>query len=163
MALKAKWKRPYRKGVGAVIFNCDGLVLAAERLGEPGAWQFPQGGLSKGEKPRQAVIREVIEEIGTDRVEILAKSHDWLSYDLPGKMADKVWKGRYRGQIQRWFALRFTGDDSDIDLTSSSHPEFSAWKWLDLDVIPSLAISFKRPVYETLVREFKGFAGAGKL
>ncbi len=146
--------RPYRRGVGALILNAEGHVFVARRIDTPGdAWQMPQGGIDEGEKPRQAVLREVAEEIGTDKVEILARSRDWLSYDLPREIADRIWKGRYRGQSQRWFALRFTGADGDIDLTTG-HPEFDAWRWVAMDRLPHLIVGFKRPLYERVVAEF---------
>ncbi|MGF1640096.1 MAG: RNA pyrophosphohydrolase [Rhodospirillales bacterium] len=152
-------ERPYRKGVGAVIFNDDGLVLVARRIDTPGeAWQLPQGGVKADEKPREAVIREVAEEIGTDRVEIVAKSSGWFRYDLPEALAARIWGGRYRGQRQRWFALRFTGREADIDLAAGSHPEFDAWRWVPLEALPALAVSFKRRLYERLIDEFRHLA-----
>lgn len=156
-------KRPYRKGVGAVVFNDDGLVLVARRIDTPGdAWQLPQGGIHGGEKPRKAVIREVAEEIGTDNVEIVAKSSRWLCYDLPEPLVAKVWGGKYRGQKQRWFALRFTGSDADIDLDASDQPEFAAWRWAPLEEVPTLAVSFKRRIYEQIVAEFRHLATRGR-
>ena len=146
--------RPYRKGVGIVLFNREGKVFAGERLDTPGAWQLPQGGIDKGEKPRQAAFRELAEEIGTDKADILSKSRDWLPYDLPEEVSRKVWRGKYRGQKQRWFAMRFTGCDSDIDLAASGHPEFGAWRWVTLEDLPGMIVSFKRPLYEKLVEEF---------
>ncbi len=147
-------KRPYRRCVGAMILNARGLVFVARRIDtRADAWQMPQGGIDEGEKPRQAVLREVAEEIGTDKVDVLAKSRTWLSYDLPPEIADRIWKGRYRGQTQRWFALRFTGRDSDIDL-ATAHPEFDAWRWVPMRRLPDLIIEFKRPLYERLVAEF---------
>lgn len=148
----------YRRGVGALLFNSDGRVFVAERIDAPGAWQLPQGGIDKGEKPRQAVLRELAEEIGTDKAEIIAKSQEWLRYDLPEDLRRRVWKGRYRGQEQRWFALRFTGSESDIDLAASDHPEFRDWRWSDIEQIPDLIVAFKRPLYEALVAEFRHLA-----
>jgi putative (di)nucleoside polyphosphate hydrolase len=151
-------KKPYRKGVGALLFNDQGKVFVGERLDAPGAWQLPQGGVDKGEKPRRAVLRELTEEIGTGKAEILAKSADWLAYDLPDEIAARVWGGRFRGQKQRWFALRFTGEDREIDPANVKHPEFVAWKWAKLEDIPRLIVGFKRPLYEALVAEFKPLA-----
>jgi putative (di)nucleoside polyphosphate hydrolase len=111
MRLSDSVPRHYRKGVGALVFNSDGRVLVARRLGTADAWQLPQGGLHPGEDPRIAVRRELIEEIGTDRVEIIAESSEWLRYDLPAALCGKVWKGKYQGQEQRWFAFCFTGED----------------------------------------------------
>ncbi|MGB0681607.1 MAG: RNA pyrophosphohydrolase [Magnetovibrionaceae bacterium] len=146
--------RPYRKGVGAVIFNTDGLVFAGRRLDAPDAWQLPQGGIDDGEKSKAAVLREVAEETGIVDVEVIAKSKRWLAYDLPSEIADRVWKGRFRGQEQKWFALRFLGCDKDIDLNASGHPEFDAWEWVELERLPELIVPFKRPLYEAIVQEF---------
>jgi putative (di)nucleoside polyphosphate hydrolase len=147
--------RQYRKGVGALVFNCDGRVLVARRIGTRDAWQLPQGGLHPGEDPRIAVIRELIEEIGTDRVEIIAECPGWLRYDLPAAYCGKVWKGKYQGQEQRWFAFRFTGEDADIDVAADRHPEFDAWQWVDIEQLPGLAVDFKRALYEQLVEQFR--------
>lgn len=146
---------PYRRGVGALLFNDDGLVFVARRLDTRDAWQLPQGGIHKGETSRQAIFRELAEEIGTDRAEVLAKSKQWLRYDLPGELVGKVWNGKYRGQEQRWFALRFVGSEADIDLDAHGTPEFDAWRWCDLEDLPLLAVSFKRALYQDLVEEFR--------
>ena len=112
-----------------MLLNHRGEVLVGRRIDTPGqAWQMPQGGIDAGETPRRAVTRELVEEIGTDKAEIVAESAQWLRYDLPRDLAARMWKGRYRGQEQKWFALRFTGVDGDIDLKASHHPEFSQWK-----------------------------------
>lgn len=153
-------KLPYRPGVGAVLMNRDGLVFVGRRIDTPGeAWQFPQGGIDKGEDPRAAVLRELKEEIGTDKAEIVAESRDWLVYDLPPALVGKVWKGRYRGQRQKWFLLRFTGADSDIDIEADGHPEFSEWKWARLTHVPSMIVEFKRSLYVDIVREFADRVG----
>jgi putative (di)nucleoside polyphosphate hydrolase len=137
------------------VFNAAGRVLVARRIDTPSdAWQLPQGGIKQGEKPRQAVLRELQEEIGTDRVEILAKSAGWFRYDLPAELVGRVWGGKYRGQEQRWFALRFTGDDADIDLAAGGDAEFDAWRWVSVEELPALAVWFKRQLYADLVREF---------
>ncbi|GAB6051525.1 RNA pyrophosphohydrolase [Magnetospira thiophila] len=155
MTPKAFKKRPYRRGVGAVLFNAQGLVFAAQRIDTPEpAWQFPQGGIDEDEKPKQALLRELKEEIGTDQAEIIGKSRHWLTYDLPPEIADKVWHGHYRGQKQRWFALRFTGTDADINL-NAGHAEFSTWQWMPLLDLPRLIVPFKRPLYEQIVEEFR--------
>lgn len=138
-----------------MVFNSGGLVFVARRIdASVDAWQLPQGGVKSGEKRSIAVLRELAEEIGTDKVEIVAKSSRTLCYDLPDELAAKVWGGKYRGQKQRWFALRFAGTDSDIDLAASDHPEFDAWRWVPLWDLPALAIWFKQPIYRQIVDEF---------
>ncbi len=126
-------------------------------------WQFPQGGIDAGETPREALLREVEEEIGTDQVTIVAECGDWLSYDLPPEIADRMWGGRYRGQRQKWFALRFTGEDDDIRLDAHQLPEFDAWRWVRLSEAPTLIIEFKRPVYERIVAAFSALAEGSPL
>lgn len=146
---------PYRLGVGAVLLNADGLVFVAQRIDTPGAWQMPQGGIDKGEDPAVAVLRELAEETGTDKADIIAETDGWVAYDLPADIQGKVWKGKYRGQKQKWFALRFHGTDADIDLTAHKHPEFSSWKWAALETLPDLIVTFKRPLYEQIVAAFR--------
>jgi putative (di)nucleoside polyphosphate hydrolase len=158
---------PYRPNVGAVLFNRAGLILVARRAAVPnaeaaaGGWQLPQGGIDEGEDPRQAVLRELGEEIGTDRAEIIGEHDAWLTYDLPPELVGVALHGRYRGQRQRWFALRFTGQDSDIRLDLDPHPEFDAWRWVALTELPDLAVPFKRTIYEILAVSFARFAGGG--
>ena len=149
----------YRLGVGALILNRQGLVFVGRRIETPGAWQMPQGGLNADEDPRDAVLREVAEEIGTDRVDIIAEAAAWLSYDLPADVAGRIWGGRYRGQKQKWFALRFTGDDSDIDLAADERPEFEAWRWLPINELPDVIVDFKRDLYCQVVDAFQDLAG----
>jgi putative (di)nucleoside polyphosphate hydrolase len=144
---------PYRRNVGIMLVNRDGLAFAARRLDTPDSWQMPQGGIDKGESPRAAGLRELKEEIGTDDAEIIAETRDWLRYDLPDHLVGKVWKGRYRGQEQKWLLARFTGRDEDIDL-DTHHPEFDAWRWVEPGDLPTLIIPFKRPIYEAVVAEF---------
>jgi putative (di)nucleoside polyphosphate hydrolase len=156
---------PYRPNVGAVLFNHAGLVLVARRTDLPnaeapaGGWQLPQGGIDDGENPRQAVLRELAEEIGTNRAEVIGEHDAWLAYDLPPELVGVALQGRFSGQRQRWFALRFTGQDSDIRLDLDPHPEFDAWRWARLAELPGLAVPFKRPIYEILVTSFARFAG----
>jgi putative (di)nucleoside polyphosphate hydrolase len=146
---------PYRKGVGAVLFNADWQVFVARRIDTPGdAWQMPQGGIDKGEDPRRAVLRELKEEIGTDEAKIIAETEGWLTYDLPAELVGRVWGGKYRGQKQKWFALRFAGCDSDIDL-DAHHAEFSDWKWAEFERLPEMIVPFKRAIYEQVVAEFR--------
>jgi putative (di)nucleoside polyphosphate hydrolase len=162
--MTAKPPLPYRPNVGAVLFNRAGLVFVARRAdfpnaeGPAGGWQLPQGGIDPDEDPRTAVLRELAEEIGTDRAEIIGEHPDWLTYDLPDHLIGVALHGRWRGQRQRWYALRFTGSDADIRLDADPHPEFDAWRWAKLAELPALAVAFKRPIYEILVRSFAGFA-----
>jgi putative (di)nucleoside polyphosphate hydrolase len=155
---------PYRPNVGAVLFNRDGLVFVARRADMPnaegpaGGWQLPQGGIDAGEDPRVAVFRELEEEIGTAKAKVIGEHPDWLTYDLPPGLLGIAWRGRYRGQRQRWFALRFTGEDSDIRLDLDPHPEFDAWRWVRLSELPALAVPFKRAIYEVLAVSFAQFA-----
>ena len=149
---------PYRQGVGLMLFNTQGLVFTAKRIDtEADAWQMPQGGIDEGETPRQAVFREMKEEIGTDNAEILGETADWLRYDLPAELVGKVWKGRFRGQAQKWFALRYLGRDCDIDIRTE-HPEFCDWRWARFDQLLAQIVPFKRALYRTLVAEFTPIA-----
>ncbi len=143
-----------------MLFNAAGKVFVGRRRDTPDAWQMPQGGIGRGEKAGPAAMRELAEEIGTDKAEIIAKSRRWLKYDLPPAIADRVWRGAYRGQKQRWFALRFTGRDGDIDLAAHRHPEFEDWRWESIDALASLVVPFKRRMYKKLVAEFRHLAGA---
>jgi putative (di)nucleoside polyphosphate hydrolase len=159
---------PYRPNVGAVLFNQDGKVFVARRAdlpnaeGPAGGWQLPQGGIDPDEDPRAAVLRELAEEIGTDRAVIIGEHPDWLTYDLPPELLGVALGGRYRGQRQRWFALRFTGEDRDIRLDADPDPEFDAWRWAELRELPELAVAFKRPIYRILVESFARFAGVDR-
>ncbi len=155
---------PYRPNVGAALFNPQGLVLVARRADMPnaegaaGGWQLPQGGIDDDEDPGTAVLRELEEEIGTRNAVVVGEHPEWLTYDLPPDLLGRMLGGRYRGQRQRWFALRFTGRDSDIRLDLDPHPEFDAWRWAALDELPGLAVAFKRPIYEVLAGSFRRFA-----
>jgi len=146
--------KPYRRGVGIVLVNSQGRVFVAERLDTPGAWQMPQGGIDKDERPRAAALRELQEEIGTNRARIITVTPTWLRYDLPAELQSKVWKGKYRGQEQKWYLMRFTGADSDIKL-DGAHPEFGAWKWLPFTHLPRVIVGFKREIYKQVVAAFK--------
>jgi putative (di)nucleoside polyphosphate hydrolase len=150
---------PYRRNVGAALFNAGGRVLVARRADVArDAWQLPQGGLDEGEDPRIAVLRELREEIGTDRAEIIGEVGEWLNYDLPPELLGKALRGRYRGQTQKWFALRFLGEDSEIRLDLDPHPEFNAWRWAELAELPEIVVAFRRPIYRRLAEEFARFA-----
>lgn len=146
---------PFRLGVGAVLFNADRLVFAAQRADMlSDAWQMPQGGIDAGEDPEAAVFRELEEEIGTAKARILAETPDWLTYDLPPELVPKLWQGRYRGQKQKWYALEFLGADSEIDIFKDPNPEFRAWKWARLSEVSERIVPFKRGMYERLRAEF---------
>ena len=146
----------YRPGAGIMLIDGAGRVFAARRLDCPDAWQMPQGGIDPGENPREAALRELVEEIGTDRAEILAESRHWHAYDLPPEIAAKAWDGRFRGQRQKWFAMRFTGSDADIVL-ATVHPEFDAWRWMAADDLVEVIVPFKRPIYAAVIDEFRRF------
>jgi len=148
-------ERPYRPCVGIMLINKDGLVLIAQRIDQRAeAWQMPQGGVEDDETPSQAAMRELEEEIGTNRAEIIAESEAWIPYDLPRDLADKVWRGRFRGQTQKWFAMRFLGEDEDINL-ATAEPEFDAWKWTPLANLTDVAVRFKRENYRQVVDIFR--------
>ncbi len=151
---------PYRPGVGAMLIGRDGRVFVAQRIDSPSdAWQMPQGGIDDGESPRQAVLRELREETGTAKAEIIAEARDWVRYDFPAELVPKLWGGRFRGQEQKWFALSFLGTDADIDI-ATEEPEFRAWRWADLAELPDLIVPFKRRMYEDLIAEFGHLAAA---
>jgi putative (di)nucleoside polyphosphate hydrolase len=144
----------YRPNVGIMLVNPAGLVFVARRIDTPiDAWQMPQGGIDEGEEPRAAALRELEEEIGTAKAEIVAESRSWLRYDLPAELQGKLWKGRWKGQRQRWFLMRFTGRDEDIDL-ATAHPEFDAWGWVEPDQVPERIVPFKRDTYRAVLAEF---------
>jgi putative (di)nucleoside polyphosphate hydrolase len=149
-------KQGYRSAVGVMLLNPAGQVFVARRIDMPmmRAWQMPQGGIDPGETPQQAAFRELREEIGTNKAEILGESRVWLKYDLPVELASGVWGGRYRGQRQKWFAMRFTGNDADIDL-ATDHPEFDAWKWIWPERLPEMIVPFKRQLYVDILAEFR--------
>lgn len=153
--------KPYRPNVGLAVFHRDGLVFLGKRAGAEGPyqWQMPQGGVDRGEKPKDAAFRELEEEIGvkSTKVELLEETEDWLYYDFPIDVRTKLSpRGRYKGQRQKWYAFRFTGRDADIRLDTHT-PEFSDWRWAALETAPSLVIPFKRPTYEEVARRFKQY------
>jgi putative (di)nucleoside polyphosphate hydrolase len=147
----------YRPAVGIMLLNHDGRVFVGRRIDMPAglaAWQMPQGGIDPGETPRQAAFRELKEEVGTDKAEILAETEGWLHYDLPSDIALRMWSGRWRGQRQKWFLMRFTGEDADIN-PATEHPEFDAWEWVEPQRLPDLIVPFKRPLYRDVLAEFR--------
>jgi len=145
----------YRLCVGIFLLDAAGRVFVGRRLDATGdAWQMPQGGIDPGETPLTAGFREMREEVGTDRAELLKESTVWRSYDLPPDIARRMWGGRYRGQTQKWLAFRFLGEDSDIRI-DDHHPEFGAWQWADPERLVELIVPFKRDVYLSVVDEFR--------
>ncbi|HZO46846.1 MAG TPA: RNA pyrophosphohydrolase [Xanthobacteraceae bacterium] len=158
---------PYRPCVGLCVLNRDGLVFVGRRIDGPEhvdavhAWQMPQGGVDRGEDPWPAAQRELYEETNIRSVEKLGEIDEWLCYDIPRELVGQAWKGRYRGQSQKWYALRFTGDEREIDIAHPAgghEPEFVEWRWERMKKLPELIVPFKRPVYERVVKEFAKFA-----
>ncbi|MEL7166077.1 MAG: RNA pyrophosphohydrolase [Pseudomonadota bacterium] len=152
-------KLPYRRNVGVMLLNADGAVWVGQRSDRPvgqDAWQMPQGGIDKGEAPRAAALRELEEETGLspDLVEIIGESQDWIPYDLPHDLVRKLWKGRYRGQEQKWFLMRFLGQDADVNIHAHDQ-EFSDWKWLAVEDLPTAIVPFKREVYQRVIAAFE--------
>ena len=157
---------PSRPCAGMAVFNRDGRVFIGRRMDGPEhvddthAWQMPQGGVDPGEDTYEAALRELYEETNIRTVEKLGEIREWLAYDIPREIVGQAWGGKYRGQTQKWYALRFTGDDSEIDIARPAgghEPEFVEWKWEQLEETPDLIVPFKRSVYERVVREFAKF------
>ncbi|MDA5558579.1 RNA pyrophosphohydrolase [Shimia sp. MMG029] len=149
-------KLPYRENVGVMLVNGDGHVFVGQRLdSEVPAWQMPQGGIDKGESPKDAALRELEEETGVsaDLVTVEAETADWIAYDLPHDIVPRIWKGRFRGQKQMWYLLRFHGSDADVNI-AVDHPEFSEWRWLPVDELVDNIVPFKREVYQQVVAAF---------
>jgi len=161
----------YRPCVGLALFNAEGLVFVGSRADKtkrehvaPGhAWQMPQGGIDAGETPLEAARRELAEETSVTSAELLAEAPGWLAYDLPVDIGKEAWKGRWRGQAQKWFAFRLIGSETEINILTPAgghKAEFDAWRWVRLEETPDLIIPFKRDVYLQVARHFAPFAGA---
>jgi putative (di)nucleoside polyphosphate hydrolase len=149
---------PYRPCVGAMVFNNQGRVFVGKRIDQSiEAWQMPQGGIDEGESPQQTLLRELKEEIGTDHVAILREHAGWLTYELPEHLLGVAWEGRYRGQRLKWFAVRFLGADSEIDV-KTPHQEFSEFKWIAIGDLLGLVVPFKRNIYATVIEAFSDLA-----
>lgn len=149
---------PYRPCVGIMLFNKSGEVFVGKRIDQTvEGWQMPQGGIDEGETPRQAALRELQEEVGTDKAEIIAEMEEWITYDLPPHLIGVAFHGKYKGQRQKWFALRFTGEDGDINLTAHE-PEFSAFQWVSLEKLLGLIVAFKRDTYRGVIAALGKYA-----
>jgi putative (di)nucleoside polyphosphate hydrolase len=158
---------PYRPCVGLMVLNRAGLCFIGRRVGGPEHvdlthhWQLPQGGIDAGEEPWPAALRELREETNMSSVERIGEIADWLKYDIPREIVGEAWNGKYRGQMQKWFALRFTGADSEIDVENpagAQQAEFTAWRWEAMRNVPGLVVPFKRAVYQRVVNEFAKLA-----
>jgi putative (di)nucleoside polyphosphate hydrolase len=160
-------ERGYRPCVGIMVLNGDGMVWIGQRSDTPGDaegrgawWQMPQGGIDDGEDPERAALRELYEETSMRTVGIVASIASWLTYDLPAELQGKAWGGRYRGQKQKWFLVRFTGSDDEIDIAAppGHQREFESWRWAPAGELLDLVVPFKRPVYEAVLAEFAPLA-----
>ena len=148
------YKKIYRPCVGIALFNQDGKVFVGERIDTPGAWQMPQGGIDEGEDIETAALRELQEETGTNKAEIIRVAKEGIRYDLPEHLQNKLWNGIFAGQEQIWVAARFTGTDSEIDINSFNPPEFQDWQWVGLENTIDLIVPFKRDVYQKVIKLF---------
>lgn len=146
---------PYRPCVGIFLINNDKKIFVGERLDNPGSWQMPQGGVNEGETFEEAAFREMREEVGTDKAELIRVSDKVYTYDLPHHLLGKLWQGKYKGQEQRWVALRFTGEEREITLYDGVHPEFMNYRWSSINEVCDNIVPFKRETYDQVLNEFK--------
>ena len=148
---------PLRLGVGIILINDKNKIFVGKRIDNPvNLWQMPQGGVDKGEKLKQAALRELEEETGINKVKIVGEIENWLEYELPKNLLGKIWKGEYRGQKQKWFIMKFLGNNQDINIKTKK-PEFIDWKWVEIIELPKIVVNFKIKVYEKIVKELKNF------
>ena len=147
---------PYRKGVGMMVFNDDKKIFVGKRIDNQKAWQMPQGGVNENEDCFSAARRELYEETGIQSIRVIEKSKEKYTYDLPEYLLGKIWKGKYKGQRQRWFLIKFLGPDSEINL-NQKYPEFNEWKWVDIDELSKLIVPFKKELYLSVIKEFQSF------
>ena len=147
---------PYRKGVGMMVFNDDKKIFVGKRIDNQKAWQMPQGGVDENEDCFSAARRELYEETGIQSIRVIEKSKEKYTYDLPEYLLGKIWKGKYKGQRQRWFLIKFLGPDSEINLNQKC-PEFNEWKWVDIDELPKIIVPFKKKLYLSIIKEFYDF------
>ena len=147
---------PYRKGVGMMVFNDDKKIFVGKRIDNQKAWQMPQGGVDENEGCLSAAKRELYEETGIQSIRIIEKSKEKYTYDLPEYLLGKIWKGKYKGQKQRWFLIKFLGPDSEINLNQKC-AEFNEWKWVDIDELSKLIVPFKKELYLSVIKEFQSF------
>ena len=147
---------PYRKGVGMMVFNDDKKIFVGKRIDNQKAWQMPQGGVDENEDCFSAARRELYEETGIQSIRVIEKSKEKYTYDLPEYLLGKIWKGKYKGQKQRWFLIKFLGPDSEINLNQKC-AEFNEWKWVDIDELSKLIVPFKKELYLSVVKEFQSF------
>ena len=147
---------PYRKGVGMMVFNDDKKIFVGKRIDNQKAWQMPQGGVDENEDCFSAARRELYEETGIQSIRVIEKSKEKYTYDLPEYLLGKIWKGKYKGQKQRWFLIKFLGPDSEINL-NQKYPEFNEWKWVDIDELSKLIVPFKKELYLSVIKEFQSF------
>ena len=150
-------KLPLRIGVGAIVLNNENKIFVGKRIDNPvDKWQMPQGGVNKDENFTKAMKRELMEETSIQNIKVIKQINKWFEYELPKNLLGIIWKGKFRGQKQRWFVVRFIGKESEINI-KTKNPEFIQWKWVDIDDLPKVIVNFKKKVYDELLKELKKF------